>query len=143
MQRGTRSVIAVLARARFVDTTMPDAGELERDGAGFEGHDAVLFEEGFRGAPGFESLTDSLREARVAVRANSMLALVEAVANGLGVGAPACCLGDADPRLRRVFPDLPAQRADLWLVVHADVQRTGRVRALIGALGEAAAVLRG
>jgi len=116
-------------------------------GAGFAGHDAVLFEEGFRGSPAFASLAHSLRNARAAVRANSMLSLVEAVANGLGVGALTCCLGDADPRLRRVFPDLPVQRVDLWLVVHADVQRTGRIRALIAALEarcrEAAAVLRG
>jgi DNA-binding transcriptional LysR family regulator len=116
-------------------------------GAGFAGHDAVLLEEGFRGAPAFASLAHLLRDARPAVRANSMLSLVEAVANGLGVGALTCCLGDADPRLRRVFPDLPPQRVDLWLVVHADVQRTGRIRALIAALEarckEAAAVLRG
>ena len=76
-----------------------------------------------------------------------MLSLIEAVAIGLGVGALTCCLGDADPRLRRLFPDLPAQRDDLWLVVHADVQRTERIRALIAALEarckEAAAVLRG
>ena len=76
-----------------------------------------------------------------------MLSLVEAVAIGLGVGALTRCLGDADPRLHRVFPDLPPQRDDLWLVVHADVQRTGRIRALIAALEarcrEAAAVLRG
>ena len=76
-----------------------------------------------------------------------MLSLVEAVAIGLGVGALTCCLGDADPRLRRVFPDPPVARDDLWLVVHADVQRTGRIRALIAALDarcrDAAAVLRG
>jgi DNA-binding transcriptional LysR family regulator len=115
--------------------------------AGFAGHDAVLFEEGFRGSPSYASLTSPLRDARAAVRANSMLSLVEAVAIGLGVGALTCYLGDADSRLRRVFPDLPAQREDLWLVVHADVQRTGRVRALIAALEarckEAATALRG
>src|SRR2546428_5122465 len=79
-------------------------------GAGFAGHDAVLFEEGFRGAPAFASLTHSLLDARAAVRANSMLSLVEAVANGLGVGALTCCLGDADPRLRRGFPPLAPPR---------------------------------
>ena len=76
-----------------------------------------------------------------------MLSLVEAVADGLGGGALTCCLGDADSRLRRVFPHLPVQRVDLWLVVHADVQRTGRIRALIAALEtrckKAAAILRG
>jgi len=116
-------------------------------GAGFVGHDAVLFEEGFRGSPAYTALTQPLRDARAAVRANSMLSLVEAVAIGLGVGALTCCLGDADPRLRRVFPDLPVVRDDLWLVVHADVQRTARIRALIAAVEarcrEAAAVLRG
>src|SRR5712664_1445069 len=66
-------------------------------GAGFAGHDAVLFEEGFRGSPAYTSLTHPLRDARAAVRANSMLSLVEAVAVGLGVGAVTCCLGDVDP----------------------------------------------
>jgi len=116
-------------------------------GSGFAGHEAVLFEEGFRGTPAYASLTHTLRDARAAVRANSMLSLVEAVAIGLGVGALTCCLGDADPRLRRVFPDLPALRDDLFLVVHPDVQRTGRIRALIAAVEarckEAAAALRG
>jgi len=141
-RRLTAIGFALYASADYLARHRPPA-----PGAGFAGHDAVLFEEGFRGAPAFASLTHSLRDARAAVRANSMLSLVEAVANGLGVGALTCCLGDTDPRLRRVFPDLPVERVDLWLVVHADVQRTGRIRALIAALEarcrEAAAVLRG
>jgi len=46
-------------------------------GAGFAGHDAILFEEGFRGSPAYTLLTHPMRDARAAVRANSMLSLVE------------------------------------------------------------------
>src|SRR5439155_1670724 len=106
-RRLTAIGFALYASADYLARHRPPA-----PGAGFAGHDAVLFEEGFRGAPAFASLTHSLRDARAAVRANSMLSLVEAVANGLGVGALTCCLGDTDPRLRRVFPDLPVERVD-------------------------------
>src|SRR5256712_6490295 len=104
-------------------------------GAGFAGHDAVLFEEGFRGAPAFASLTDSLRDARAAVRANSMLPRVQAVATGLGVGALTCCLGDADPRLRRGFPHHPAQGVHLCVGVPVCAPRPWRLPPLFAPRG--------
>lgn len=42
-----------------------------------------------------------LARAKTLARANSMLSLLEAVANGVGVGALTCFLGDADPRNAR------------------------------------------
>ena len=120
---------------------------LPASGAGFAGHDVVLFEETFRPSSGIASLTQSLRDGRVVVRANSVVSLIEAVAAGLGIGVLSCCLADAHSGVRRVFPQVPPQRDDLWLVVHPDVQRTGRIRALIAAIEarctEASALLRG
>jgi DNA-binding transcriptional LysR family regulator len=116
-------------------------------GAGFAGHDVVLFDEQFRGSSAIAALLEPLRDGRAVVRANSLFSLVEAVAAGLGVGALTCCVADAHPGLRRVYPQLPPARDDLWLVVHADVQRTGRIRALIAAVearcAEARSLLRG
>lgn len=96
-------------------------------------HDIVALDERIQ-TPTTEMVGDQLRGARVVVRASNTLALREAVELGLGIGSLPCCIADPSPGLRRVFPDAPLVSDDLWLVVHADVQCTGRVRALIEAL---------
>jgi DNA-binding transcriptional LysR family regulator len=77
-----------------------------------------------------------LPDARVVLRTNSMLTLVHAVLLGVGVGALFCWMAEQHPALKRVWPDEPVEYDDLFLVLHKDVQRTGRVRAFIEALEE-------
>lgn len=141
-RRLTQMGFALYAAPEYLARRRPPA-----PGTGFAGHDVVLFDEEFRGSSAIASLLEPLREGRAVARANSLFSLTEAVAAGLGIGALTCCVADAHPGLRRVFPQLPPARDDLWLVVHADVQRTGRIRALIGAIearcAEAKALLRG
>ena len=86
--------------------------------------------------PPIRAIDDRLPSARVALRCGSSLALVEAVRSGWGIGDLPCFYADAQPDLVRAFPDEPPQMLELWLVVHADVQRTARVRAVVRALGE-------
>jgi DNA-binding transcriptional LysR family regulator len=38
------------------------------------------------------------------------------------------------PDLERAFPGEPPEAMDVWLIVHADVQRTARVRAIVDEL---------
>jgi DNA-binding transcriptional LysR family regulator len=103
-------------------------------GGGLGGHDVIAFEAGIREWRSGEIGGEPLRDARVVLRTNSAFTLLEAVALGLGIGTLPCCLADRDPRLRRGFPDAPVELDDVWLVVHPDVQRTSRVRAVIEAL---------
>lgn len=42
-----------------------------------------------------------------------------------------CHLGDPEPRLRRVGSPIPEVAVDLWLLVHADLRRSARVRLLV------------
>ncbi len=42
-----------------------------------------------------------------------------------------CYLGDSDPRLQRRSTLIPEARTDLWLLIHADLRRSARVRALV------------
>jgi DNA-binding transcriptional LysR family regulator len=65
-----------------------------------------------------------------------MLGLTQSIAAGVGLGVLPCFLGDAQPTLRRVFAR-PLGSADVWLVVHPDLQRVARVRAVIDFLTEA------
>ncbi len=97
-------------------------------------HDSVQLEEGIRSWQ-----TTRLPDARVVVRANNSMSLLDAVVLGLGIGVLPCGLADRHPLLRRVWPTVAPEMDDLFLVVHQDVQRTGRVRAVIDALEERSA----
>jgi DNA-binding transcriptional LysR family regulator len=103
-------------------------------GSGYSGHDIVTYSNSFPqwrfGQPGGEPL----RDARVVLRTNSTSMLVRAVRLGLGIGPLPCFLAREDRTLERVLPTTPNEADDLWLVVHADVQRTSRVRAVIDAV---------
>ncbi len=66
----------------------------------------------------------------------SLSALVQAVGLGIGIGALHCWMADARPDLVRLWPDEPVEHDDVHLVLHHDVQRTGRVRAFVEALDQ-------
>jgi molybdate transport repressor ModE-like protein len=102
-------------------------------GSSLRGHDVVAPEEGLR------SWSRPLPDARFVLRASNMSALVQAVLLGLGIGALHCWMAAEHAELVRVWPDEPLEHDDLYLVLHQDVQRTGRVRAFIEALEESAA----
>lgn len=86
-----------------------------------------------------------LPDGKVALRTNSIATVFAAVRLGWGAGDLPCFLGDATPDLQRAFPDEPPETMDIWLIVHADLQRTARVRVivdeLVGAFREEAALL--
>lgn len=72
--------------------------------------------------------------ARVVHRANSLIALREAAAAGMGVTLLPCFLGDADARLCRVTPPLQAIASTLWLIGHPDLRRMPRIQTVIQAI---------
>jgi DNA-binding transcriptional LysR family regulator len=53
---------------------------------------------------------------------------------GWGAGDLPCFVGDSTPELERAFPSEKPGSLDVWLVVHADVQRTSRIRAVVDEL---------
>lgn len=74
--------------------------------------------------------------ADVAARADSLLALRDLAAVGLGRAVLPCYLGDRDPRLVRAGPLLPDVASELWVLTHEDLRRTARVRVLLEFVGE-------
>ena len=91
------------------------------------------------------NVEDRIQGGRVALRTNSIATVLEAVRLGWGAGDLPCFVGDATPELERAFPGEKPDLLDVWLIVHADVQRTARVRVLVDELArvfrEGAAVL--
>lgn len=68
---------------------------------------------------------------RIAYTVNSVSALAHAIEQDVGVGYLPCFVGDASPRLVRLEPPSVSVSEDLWLLMHPEVRRSGRVRAVI------------
>ena len=67
-------------------------------------------------------------DATSVLRVNSVTVMIEAARAGMGFAQLACMWGDSDPGLRRVKNTHPEPGYDLWLLSHADLKRTERVR---------------
>ena len=63
-------------------------------------------------------------------------AVINAVAAGQGTMVMACNLADTDRRLVRVSENLQHLNMDVWVLTHADLRRTARIRALMAHLCE-------
>lgn len=67
---------------------------------------------------------------RVAIRMTSLVAMVEAVAAGFGVGWLLCPLADAMPGLVRLREPPRELDTQIWLLTHPDLKSVARIRAL-------------
>jgi DNA-binding transcriptional LysR family regulator len=94
------------------------------------GHDVLGFDETLTTIPESRWLTHHGRKATLVLRSNSGVALLQATLAGLGMALLPCYLADA-AGLVRVLPRSIGLRRELWLAVHADLQHTARIRAVI------------
>jgi len=78
----------------------------------------------------------------VLLAVNSVPAMQRVVACTDCRGLLPCFVGDMDPELRRVGGLIPEAASDLWLLLHRDLRKAARVRALADHLWEALAALR-
>jgi len=116
--------IGALAFARYATAALGDA----RD-APWLALDAAR-----QRSPVADWLARSIDPARVALRANSFAALCRAAEAGLGVAVLPCFVGDRSATLRRVGEPIAEAATELWVLTHADLRRSPRVRALMGHL---------
>ena len=94
----------------------------------------------FTGAPAATSpffMGESLEGARVALRCDNPLIQVRAAASNVGIVEAACFLGDSSPDLIRVWPNEAPARRVAWLIMHQDMQRAARIRAVSSVITEA------
>jgi DNA-binding transcriptional LysR family regulator len=86
-----------------------------------------------RGGPWFAK---HAADAHVALAANTRTIHHAACRAGLGLAILPCLLADRDPDLIRLLPPERVVSVELWLVVHRDLVRTARIRAVIDFLAE-------
>lgn len=92
-----------------------------------------------RGGPWFATHANG---AHLALASNSPRVHYAACRAGLGLAILPAALADADSELKRVLPPEEVLSVELWLVVHRDLARTARVRAVMQFLAAAAADAR-
>jgi DNA-binding transcriptional LysR family regulator len=72
---------------------------------------------------------------RIVARANSTHCMLALALEGLGAALLPCFLGDRSPDLTRVGYLLPEIDLGLWMLIHADLRRSPRVRAFMDFAG--------
>lgn len=112
-----------------------------RPATGAAAHDVVGFDPQFGSTPQTVWADRHLAEARVAFTANSMLSRAEACAAGWGLAALPCFLARRHPELVSLDPDVPS--TSLWILVHPELRRSARVRAVVDFLTETVRAHRG
>jgi DNA-binding transcriptional LysR family regulator len=100
---------------------------------GLGGHEVVCYGGELAAVPLARFMSEHAGEAEVAFRANSVGSVHSAVAAGLGLGVLPCVLGGQG--LRRVGPAMLG-RTPVWSIVHEDLLRTARVRAVLRFLSD-------
>ncbi|WP_282610568.1 LysR family transcriptional regulator [Pelagibius sp. Alg239-R121] len=87
--------------------------------------------------PVWPRLAPEIPDALCRLRVDSVPSLLEAVRQGVGATILPCFMGDADPGLARVPPAEIVSRRDFWLLTHADLRYTARIRAFLDHLNGA------
>jgi DNA-binding transcriptional LysR family regulator len=73
---------------------------------------------------------------KIVFRADSVLALAQAIEAGIGVGHLPCFIGDRGKELRRLSSIRPDMGADLWVLTHEDLRHSPRIRIFMDFIGE-------
>lgn len=79
---------------------------------------------------------------RIVYRINTVLGCAEAVAAGIGFGLLPCFIGEKTRGVTRLAPPDPDLEGGLWLLTHADLRQTARVRAFMDFAGREIAARR-
>lgn len=98
--------------------------------SGYAGDDVIGFDAKLGQVPGALWLEEHKKGAHVAIRCDSILSALNAALVGMGIAALPCFLADSEATLRRLTHEVIGTRP-VFLVVHRDLARVARVRAVI------------
>ncbi len=85
---------------------------------------------------GLNTLGLGLTEANFPLLTESYLVMWELVRQGAAIGILDAHIGDADPVVRRVLPDLEPLVFPIWLVSHRQLTTSRRIRMVYDFLAE-------
>ena len=81
--------------------------------------------------------------AAIVYRTNSLINQLSAAKAGIGLAVLPCYLGDGEPGIARAMKEpIKALERELWIVTHADLKGTARIRAFLDLVGDGLAAQR-
>ena len=102
-------------------------------------HDVVGYDRDETLIRGFRDFGFEVGRRFFPLRTDSHVVIWRAVVEGYGIGFMQAALGDAEPRVRRILPDLPLPTMPMWLTAHAELKANRRIRRVFDFLAEALA----
>ncbi|MEN3930222.1 LysR family transcriptional regulator [Microvirga sp. W0021] len=95
----------------------------------------IGFSDNLAGSKPARFMTDHVRPENIALNLNTVLGVSCAIENGIGIAALPCYLGDTHPALARLTQPLPELETSLWLLTHAELRNSARVRSFMDYFG--------
>ncbi|MDB5698536.1 MAG: transcriptional regulator, LysR family [Alphaproteobacteria bacterium] len=96
------------------------------DAAELRAHPLIGYIPDFIYAPELRYMDDVAPGLALTIRSSSINAQYRLTAAGAGISVLPCFIGDEDPQLVRIVPDVRIMRS-FWLVTHEDTRRLGRI----------------
>ncbi|MCY1033449.1 LysR family transcriptional regulator [Corallococcus sp. BB11-1] len=128
--------VAAIGVVPFASQAYLDRRGAVRFDAGLQGHTVVGYAQDSRRWPESKWLDVHAARATVAVRLTSILGLLQAAREGLGVALLPAFFGHLHPELVPLRDALPELERTVWLVFHEDLANNARVRAVVDFLAE-------
>lgn len=91
----------------------------------------LMPDESLRQLPVAAWLAKHQPNANITLNSNTLLCLKKAAKAELGIAPLPCFMGDQDPELARFIEPCADLSSEVWLLTHADLRRTARVRAFM------------
>jgi DNA-binding transcriptional LysR family regulator len=107
-----------------------------------EAREFIGYDESLDHVPQQQWLRSACGARRLVFRSNELETLHQAVIAGIGMAVLPRFLGDSEARLARVPVEPPPDGRGLWLIVHPDLRRSPRVRAVMDHLVDVTAAAR-
>lgn len=125
------------ASRNYITTAgMPDSREA------LSAHPLVGYVPEFLFTPELNYLDEVEEGLEATLRSSSINVQHQMIAQGAGIGVLPDFMGEPDPLLCRVLPDMVEIRRTFWLVTHAELARLARIEAVSSWLSECATTLR-
>ncbi|MBL4907319.1 MAG: LysR family transcriptional regulator [Sneathiella sp.] len=84
----------------------------------------------------YKGASKPLTPGNIVGHSNSARVAQHMIRNGTGIGLLPCFMGDSDPELVRMPRTAPLPDNEIWALVHSDIRKNPRVRALLNYIYE-------
>jgi len=100
-------------------------------------HYHVGFDQGMARLPQVRKLESLFYPENIRHRSNNHMEIIEATVAGLGLSAVCCVIADQQREIQRILNRIIDYQAEIWLVTHAEINSSARIRAVFDFLGDA------